>query len=312
MDSAGKTALTKLIRDSSKELGFDLCGIASSRILSEHGQYLKKWCASGMHGDMDYLCRDIEKRTNPEYLVAGAKSVIVTGLGYYTPEKQAGKGEAILSRYVFGNDYHDVIKVKLNKILDRIKSVEPHIKGRAFVDSAPLLEKAWAREAGLGWQGRNTIIINKTTGSFFFIGVILLDAELEYDEPFEADHCGECRLCVNACPTGAINENRTIDARKCIAYLTIESRGPITDELALKMEGRIFGCDRCQEVCPWNRDIKPHETHEFEITGELASMTREDWIGLTKDRFTTLFRKSAVKRGKYERLMRNVRAALGE
>lgn len=310
MDSAGKTALTKLIRESSEELGFDLCGIAPSGILSEQGRILKEWCASGMHGDMDYLCRDIEKRTNPEYMVAGSKSVIVTGLGYYTQEKQSGKGKAVLSRYVYGHDYHDVIKAKLNKILYRIKSFDPLINGRTFVDSAPLPEKAWACEAGLGWQGRNSIVINKTIGSFFFIGIILIDAELDYDKPAKVDNCGTCRLCVSACPTGAINANRTIDARKCIAYLTIESRGPIPDELALKMEGRIFGCDRCQEVCPWNRDIKTHKTPEFEINSELESMTRGEWLALTQERFDSLFRKSAVKRTTYEKLMRNIRAAM--
>jgi epoxyqueuosine reductase len=305
-----KEELSQLIREKSEELGFDLCGFAPSGILARDGVVLREWCSSGMNGTMGYLAHDIDKRINPGLIVPDAESVIVTGLSYYTGKKQGGNGVPVLSRYVYGNDYHSVIKKKLDRILGFIRSFDPGISGRTFVDSAPLLEKAWAREAGLGWQGKHSLIINKNAGSFFFIGIIVVNAVLEYDSPFAGDPCGNCRLCIDNCPAGAINDNRTIDARKCIAYITIEHRGPIPEEMSQKMGGRIFGCDKCQEVCPWNGDLKPHKTQEFEISSDLASLTREDWIELQYERFTSLFRTSAVGRVKYERLIRNIRTAV--
>ena len=200
----------------------------------------------------------------------------------------------------------NVIIRRLGRILDLIRSVEPLTEGKAFVDSAPLLEKAWAREAGLGWPGRHSVLINREIGSFFFIGVILVNIKLEYDEPVVEDFCGGCRLCIESCPTGAINENRTIDVRRCIAYLTIEYRGPVPDELAGKMDGRVYGCDKCQEVCPWNKNAKPHNIPEFNLSSELENMTREEWLSLIPDRFNELFRKSPVRRAKYEGMMRKI------
>ncbi len=301
--------LTRLIRERSVELGFDLCGFAPSGILEKDGMIMKEWCSSGMNGTMEYLARDIDKRIDPGYLLPDARSVIVTGLSYYTGLKQGGNGIPVLSRYVYGNDYHRVIKAKLDLMMDYIRSLCPDISGRTFVDSAPLIEKAWAREAGIGWQGKHSLIINKNTGSFFFLGVIVINAVLDYGSPLD-ELCGSCRLCIENCPTGAINDNRTIDARKCIAYQTIENSGPIPEEISQKMEGRIFGCDRCQEVCPWNSGLMPHKTPEFEISPELASLTSGDWLELSYERFTSLFRRSAVRRVKYERMMRNVRAAV--
>lgn len=303
--SSGKT-ISALIKEKAHELGFDLCGIAASKILTEHETVLRDWCSSGMNGDMTYLSQNIEKRINPALLIPGAKSVIVTGLNYYSEKKQGWDGVPVLSRYAYGTNYHEVITSKLNKIVDFIKILRPEAEGKSFVDSAPLLEKAWAKEAGLGWPGRHSIVINNHIGSFFFLGIIVLDIELDYDLPFSEDLCGSCRLCIDSCPTGAINENKTIDVRKCIAYLTIESKAPIPEVLIPKMEGRIFGCDKCQEVCSWNKKAKQHKNPEFEISEDVKMMSVEDWQNLTPEKFNILFKNSAIARRKYASFMRNV------
>lgn len=295
-----------LIKEKAHELGFDLCGIASSRALKEREEALKNWCSDGMNGGMSYLSKDIFKRINPEYLVPGAKSLIVTGLSYYTDKQQREPGVPILSRYAFGESYHSVIKRKLDKLLFFIRTIYPGTQGRPFVDSAPLLEKAWAVEAGLGWQGRHSIVINKKIGSFFFIGILILNIELDYDKPVTEDYCGNCRLCIDLCPTGAINENHTIDTRKCIANLTIENREPIPEYIIPKIGGRVFGCDRCQEVCPFNKNAKRHNTPEFDLPEEIEIMTKEDWINLSREHFKRLFKGSVLERRKYDPLMRNV------
>jgi len=298
--------LSVLIKDKAHELGFDLCGIAQSRPLKEREAILKNWCSEGMNSDMAYLQRDIEKRSNPEFLVPGAKSLIVTGLSYYSDKRQKEPGVPVLSRYAFGESYHTVIKRKLEKLMSFIKIISPEIQGRSYVDSAPLLEKAWAVEAGLGWQGRHSIVINRKIGSFFFIGTLILDIELEYDKPYNEDYCGNCRACIELCPTGAINDNHTIDARKCIANLTIENRGPIPEEILQKIEGRVYGCDRCQEVCPWNKDAKPNIIPEFDLPAEIEMMTKEDWLNLSRDQFKRLFKGTPIERRKYEPFMKNV------
>ena len=295
-----------LIKEKARKIGFDLCGIAASRSLSEREDILKEWCLSGMNAGMDYLARDIGKRVNPDFLVPGAKSLIVTGINYYAHNKQEESGVPVISRYAYGEGYQNVIKRKLDELLAFIRSIEPEAAGRSFSDSAPLLEKAWAKEAGIGWQGRHSIVINKKIGSFFFIGILILNIELEYDRPLTQDYCGSCRLCIERCPTGAINENGTIDARKCISNLTIENRGPVPAEIISKLEGRVFGCDICQEVCPWNRDAMPNNVREFEIEPEVAKMTAQDWLNLSKERFKKLFKKSAIGRKKYETFMENV------
>lgn len=299
-------ALSELIKQKAFELGFDLCGIAPSRPLKERENVLKEWCDSGMNSTLSYLEKNIEKRINPEFLVPGAKSVIVTGLNYYTEDKQEKQDVPIISRYAYGINYHDVIKVKLELMLQFIKVVEPEITGRSFVDSEPLLEKAWAMEAGLGWQGRHSIVINNKIGSFFFIGIIILDHAIDYDQPYKEERCGNCRLCIDLCPTGAINENGTIDTRKCIANLTIENREPIPEDIIPKMGRRVYGCDKCQEVCPWNKFAVPNNTTEFVLAEELKQMTNEEWNNLTKEQFDRLFQRSPVERCTYERFMRNV------
>ncbi len=223
--------LSVRIREKLDELGFDIRGIAKSRSLDEYGPYLEAWVEAGMHDKMGYLARDINNRLNPENLFPEAKSLIVTGLSYYSENKQKDPEAPVLSRYTYGIDYHEVISEKLEKLLSWIKSLVPGTEGRIVVDTASLLEKAWAREAGLGWQGRHSIMINKNIGSFFFIGILVVNIDLDYDAPFEKDYCGNCRICIDACPTGAINDNRTIDTRKCISNLTIENRGPIPEEI---------------------------------------------------------------------------------
>jgi epoxyqueuosine reductase len=259
-----------------------------------------------MNSEMGYLERNIEKRINPELLFTGARTVIVTGLNYFTDDKQDQQDVPILSRYVFGINYHDVIMKKLDLILEFIRGLEHEIEGRSFVDSEPLLEKAWAVEAGFGWQGRHSIVINNKIGSFFFIGIIILNIELDYDKPCKENGCGNCRLCIDLCPTGAINEDGTIDARKCIANLTIENRGPIPENIIPKLGGRVYGCDKCQEVCPWNKNAKSHKTPEFELSGELKQMKREDWLNLTREQFDRLFKNTPIERRKYEPFMRNI------
>ena len=306
MTSAREQELTKLIRRKAFEIGFDLIGIAPFRKLEEHIPVLRNWISEGMNGEMSYLGRNFERRTDPSLLFPGTRSVIVTGLNYYTGKKQRGEGVPILSKYAYGADYHDVIIKKLNLILDFITRNEPPVNGKAFVDAAPILEKAWAREAGLGWPGRHSVIINRKIGSFFFIGILLVDITLEYDKPFTGDHCGECRLCIESCPTNAINEDHTIDARRCIAYLTIESRGPVAENFAGITGRRVFGCDKCQEVCPWNKKAKNHNTTDFELSAELEKMTAENWKNLSMEDFKRIFRNSAIGRRTYKIFMQNV------
>jgi epoxyqueuosine reductase len=298
------------IKNKAFELGFNICGIAKSRTLEEYGLRLKEWVDARMNDIMGYLARDIDKRLNPESLFPGAKSLVVTGLSYYSEKLQKDPGAPVLSRYNYGVDYHEVIREKLEKLLDWIKSIKPETDGKPFVDSSCLLEKPWAREAGLGWQGRHSVLINREIGSFFFIGILILNIDLDYDHPYTGGNCGKCRLCIVECPTGAINNNRTIDTRKCIANITIERRGPVPEELVPLLGRRIYGCDRCQEVCPWNKKAKHYKTPEFTINEEVASMSREDWKNLSREQFSRLFSNTSMGRVKYEKLMSNIEAAL--
>jgi epoxyqueuosine reductase len=306
MEPSDIATFSDAIKSKARILGFDLCGIAESRMLSENGPLLKAWCEAGMNDMMAYLERNQEKRLDPGLLFSGAKSLVVTGISYNTEKKQMDTNAPVISRYTYGKDYHDVIMDKLLKLLNYVKSEKPESDGMAIVDSAPLLEKAWAKTAGLGWQGKHSVIINKEIGSFFFIGTLILNIPLNYDKPFTSDFCGDCRLCIDECPTGAINNNRTIDARKCIANLTIENRGPIPDDLIPRFGKRIYGCDRCQEVCPWNRKAPVYRHPEFEINAEIAKMSLADWKSLSKDKYERNFKHSAMGRVKYENLMRNI------
>ncbi|HLP73453.1 MAG TPA: tRNA epoxyqueuosine(34) reductase QueG [Bacteroidales bacterium] len=300
---------TKTLSDSLKirarELGFDLVGIAPAHKLERNGKVLQEWCNAGMNADMTYMARNIEKRTDPLLLLPGTRSVIVTGLSYYVPRQQGGCEIPVLSRYAYGENYHDVIMPRLRQIIEHIKSLVPGAESKCFVDSAPVFEKGWASQAGLGWQGRHSILVNREMGSFFFLGVVLTSAELEYDVP-GTDHCGSCRLCIEACPTRAINENRTINAARCISYMTIESKEPVKKESIPEIQGRIFGCDICQEACPWNKKAAQHKHPEFNLPDEIRNMTAEEWLNLSKEDFKRLFRKSAIGRMKYEVFIQNV------
>jgi epoxyqueuosine reductase len=310
MKTAESKNLSLQIKKKALELGFDICGIAKVHALSEREPVIKAWLEAGMNDKMGYLEREPEKRFNPGLVFPGAKSLIVTGISYYSGNKQKENGVPVLSRYTYGTDYHDVIVPKLDEMLTLVKERVPEAEGKAFSDTGFLHEKSWISEAGLGWQGRHSIMINKEIGSFFFIGILILNIELIYDEPFKGEYCGNCRLCIDACPTTAINDNRTIDARKCISNRTIENRGPIPEEIVPKLGGRVYGCDRCQEVCPWNKNIKPNSHPEFIINEELAAMSREDWESLTEDKFQKLFKKTSVSRIKYEDFKRNISDAL--
>jgi epoxyqueuosine reductase len=312
MTSSFDRSTSALIKEYAAEIGFDLCGITRARSLEEHRTALTQWTFDGMNGDMTYLGQNIEKRLDPRILMPGANSLIVTGLNYYTDKKQGGNGVPVISRYAYGLNYHDVIKKKLHKLLDFIKAIHPDALGRSFVDSAPLLEKAWGREAGLGWPGRHSILINKQIGSFFFLGIIVLNIELDYDEPAAEDYCGKCTLCVDSCPTGAINNNRTIDARRCIAFQTLESKTSIPDDIIPKLDGMAFGCDKCQEICPWNKGSVQHNNPEFDLPSEVELMTAEHWKNLTRKDFKRLFKGSAIGRRSYCRFMDNIEAALSE
>jgi len=308
MTYSPETKNSRLIKEYACEMGFDLFGIARARALVEYREVLAKWTNSGMNGDMSYLGENIEKRIDPGILFPGAKSVIVTGLNYYIPKKQGENGVPVISRYAYGINYHSVIKTKLNKVLAFIKTLHPEASGKVFVDTAPILEKAWGREAGLGWPGKHSVLINKGIGSFFFLGVIVVNIDLDYNEPISDDCCGSCRLCIDSCPTGAINGNRTIDATRCIAYLTLEAKTQIPEDLLMNFDGRVFGCDRCQEVCPWNNQANPHKTAEFEIPEEVANMTTDDWKNLTRKDFKRLFKESAIGRRSYCRFMDGIKA----
>jgi epoxyqueuosine reductase len=309
MNRIQKSDLSSGIKHKALELGFNICGIAKSRTLEEYGPRLKSWVDAGMNDIMGYLARDIDIRINPESIFPGSKSLVVTGLSYYSEKMQKDPNAPVLSRYTYGSDYHEVIKEKLEKLLDWIKSVVPDVEGKPFVDSSSILEKPWAREAGLGWQGRHSILINREIGSFFFIGILIMDLDLDYDPPFTEEYCGECRLCIDSCPTGAINDNGTIDARKCIANVTIERRGPIPVDLVPHLGKRVYGCDKCQEVCPWNKKAKVIKTPEFTINKEISEMSHQEWKDLSDERFKRLFGKTSMARVKYEKLMGNIEDA---
>lgn len=311
MASTADDSLSAGIKATAADLGFHLCGIARARRLDEYKPYLSDWVDAGMNDSMAYLSRDIDKRLDPSSLLPGARSLIVTGLGYCQEKGQRDSEAPVLSRYTYGTDYHRVVAEKLGRLLAWIKDKRPGVTGRITVDSSAILEKAWAREAGLGWQGRHSIVINREIGSFFFIGILIVDAELDYDQPFEGDLCGDCRICLETCPTGAINSNRTIDARKCIANLTIENRGPVPAQFVPRLGKRIYGCDRCQEVCPWNKKAGPCGSPEFTIDEEIAGMSIDEWKDLSPERFSRLFKNTSMSRVRYEKLMDNIRAAIG-
>lgn len=288
------------------EMGFMACGIARAGFLEKEAPVFELWLKQNMHGEMAYMENHFDKRLDPTKLMEGAKSVIVFLFNYFPTESLPEEDNYILSKYAYGTDYHFVIKDKLKALIKEIQDKTGEIQARAFVDSAPVLERAWAERAGLGWIGKNANFIVPKTGSFFFIAEIITDLELEYDEPKNNDFCGACRNCIDACPTQAIVAPGVIDARKCISYLTIELRNEIPEKFKGQFEDRIFGCDICQDVCPWNRFAKPHQEKRFEPHHELLDLKKADWEEMKKETFKRLFGKSAIKRTRFEGLKRNV------
>ena len=294
---------TEIIKKTAKNLGFLSCGISQAEFLEEEAPRLEKWLSEERHGKMTYMENHFDKRLDPRLLVPGAKSVISLLLNYYTNKKQV-EGAPKISKYAFGTDYHFVIKDKLSKLFKAIQKHIGEINGRVFVDSAPVMDKVWASRSGLGWIGKNTNLISQKVGSFFFIAELILDVELEYDTPV-TDHCGTCTACIDACPTDALTPYN-IDASKCISYLTIELKDQIPTEFQNKIGNWAFGCDVCQDVCPWNRFAKQHEEPLLKPKSEFLDLTRDDWEELTEVTFDTIFKNSAVKRTRYEGLMRNL------
>ena len=295
---------TQFIKKEAKRLGFDFCGISKAGFLEEEAPRLEKWLKESMHGQMKYMENYFDKRLNPKLLVDGAKSVISLLYNYYPSEQQI-EGAPKISKYSFGEDYHEVIKTKLNEFLQSIKIKIGNINGRAFVDSAPVMDKVWAAKGGLGWVGKNSNLINKQQGSFFFIAELIIDVELVYDGPLK-DYCGTCTRCIDACPTDAIVSPYTIDSSKCISYLTIELKESIPTEFKSKMDNWIFGCDVCQDVCPWNRFSKEHQEPLFKSQNGLLNYTETDWQEITEVTFNLIFKQSAIKRTKFKGLKRNI------
>ncbi|MGB2760173.1 MAG: tRNA epoxyqueuosine(34) reductase QueG [Maribacter stanieri] len=299
-----KSKWTNSIKTEAKRLGFLSCGISKSDFLEEEAPRLEKWLNKNMNGEMSYMANHFDKRLDPRLLVEGSKSVISLLLNYYPEETQTADSYKI-SKYAYGQDYHHIIKSKLRQLQEFITEEIGEINGRAFVDSAPVLDKAWAAKSGLGWIGKNSNLLTQQVGSFYFIAELIVDIELEYDHAV-TDHCGTCTACLDACPTQAIVEPYVVDGSKCISYFTIELKNELPSEMKGSFDDWMFGCDVCQDVCPWNRFSKPHNEPLFNPNPDLLSMTKQDWEEITVDVFQKVFKKSAVKRTKYDGLTRNI------
>lgn len=280
------------------------CGISKAEFLEEEAPRLEKWLNENRHGQMSYMENHFDKRLDPTLLVDGAKSVISLLFNYY-PSEQQNPDSYKISKYAYGEDYHFVIKNKLKELLQFMQQEIGEVNGRAFVDSAPILDKAWAAKSGLGWVGKNSNLITQKVGSFYFIAELIVDLELEYDKP-TTDHCGTCTACIDACPTEAIVAPYVVDGSKCISYFTIELKENLPEDMKGKFNDWMFGCDVCQDVCPWNKFATPHQEPLFQPKPELLNFTKRDWEELTKETFAKVFKNSAVKRTKFEGLTRNI------
>lgn len=301
-----KHTYTKSIKEEAKRLGFLSCGISKAEFLEQEAPRLEKWLHQNRNGQMSYMENHFDKRLDPTKLVEGSKSVVSLLLNYYPSEKQKDQDAPKISKYAYGTDYHFVIKDKLKQLLDFISEEIGEVHGRAFVDSAPVLDKAWAAKSGLGWIGKNSNLLTQKVGSFYFIAELILDLDLEYDTPV-TDHCGTCTACIDACPTHAIVEPYVVDGSKCISYFTIELKEEIPDSYKGQFDNWMFGCDVCQDVCPWNRFSKAHSEPLFNPKPDLLQMTKKDWEEITQEVFSKVFQKSAVKRTKFSGLTRNIR-----
>jgi epoxyqueuosine reductase len=299
-----KEKYSQIIKAESKRLGFLSCGISKAGFLEEEAPRLENWLNNQMNGQMSYMENHFDKRLNPALLVDDAKSVISLLLNYYPSELQ-NQDSYKISKYAYGQDYHHVIKEKLKELLYFIQTEIGQVSGRAFVDSAPVLDKAWAAKSGLGWVGKNSNLITQKVGSFYFIAELIVDLELDYDTP-TTDHCGSCTACLDACPTEAIVAPYVVDGSKCISYFTIELKDNLPQEMKGKFDDWMFGCDVCQDVCPWNRFSKPHNEPLFQTSSDILNFSKSDWEEITTDTFQKVFKNSAVKRTKYEGLLRNI------
>lgn len=302
-----KSKITQKIKNKAYDLGFSFVGISKAEFLEKEARQLESWLKSNFHGKMTYMENYFDKRTDPRLLVEGAKSVVTVLQNYYTEEKQLDNQAPKISKYALGKDYHLVIRSKLNQLYDFIQEEVGEVAARGFVDSAPVLDKAWAEKSGLGWIGKHTNLINKEQGSYFFIGELIIDLDLDFDGPIK-DYCGTCTKCIDACPTEAIIQPYLVDGSKCISYLTIELKDEIIPkEFNGKMDNWMFGCDVCQEVCPWNRFSIQHSESGFNSNPNVLKMKKNEWDELSEDLFNELFKKTAVKRTKFKGLKRNIK-----
>lgn len=300
---------TTFIKETAAQLGFSFCGIAKAEFLAEEAPRLEEWLKRNYQGKMGYLEDYFDKRLDPRLLVPGAKSVVSLVYNYY-PRKAAPADSTLkIAKYAYGEDYHFVVKEKLTAFLDLVRTEVGDVGGRVFVDSAPVMERAWAKKAGVGWVGKNSLLLNRSMGSFFFLAELILDLELEPDGPVK-DHCGSCTACMDACPTDAIPEPYVVDGSKCISYFTIELKEQIPTEVGGKMEDWIFGCDICQDVCPWNKFSTPHQEPRFDPAPAFQDLKTENWREMTEEVFAKLFGKSAIKRTKFTGLKRNIQFVL--
>lgn len=295
-----------MVKEAARQLGFSYCGIARAEQLDEDARRLEAWLRQGMHGSMRYMENHFDLRIDPRKLVPGAKSVITLLQNYY-PEQKQQTGIPKIAKYAYGQDYHDVIRAKLHSFLAQINGSIGEIQGRGFVDSAPVLERTWAVKSGAGWIGKNGNLINKQTGSFYFIATLIVDIALQYDDPLAKDFCGSCRKCIEACPTEAIGNNKVIDGSKCISYFTIELKDAlIPEQMKGKFDSWLFGCDVCQDICPWNRFSKVHSEPAFTPIPEILNLGTREWEALSEDAFARIFKGSPIKRAKYKGIKRNL------
>ena len=303
---------TAFIKKTAVWLGFEHCGIAPAARLDADARRLEQWLQKGMHGSMQYMEKYFDQRIDPQKLVPGAKSVITLLKNYY-PSQQQDAAAPKISKYAFGTDYHEVIREKLNGLIALLKEEAGEIHGRGFVDSAPVLERTWAQRSGLGWVGKNGNLINKQSGSFYFIATLITDLELQYDDPFAKDYCGTCTKCIDECPTGAILPDKVVDGSKCISYFTIELKEMlIPGEMKGKFDNWLFGCDTCQDVCPWNRFSHPHRENAFTPIPEILNLTINEWEAMTEDSFKKLFKDSPLRRTKFSGIQRNLKFLTGK
>jgi epoxyqueuosine reductase len=302
---------TSFIKQTAARLGFDYCGIAWAQRLDDDAARLEQWLQKGMHGGMQYMEKHFDLRIDPSRLVPGAKSVITLLKNYYPSHQQVANAPKI-SKYAFGKDYHEVIREQLTDLIESIKETVGEINGRGFVDSAPVLERTWAQRSGLGWIGKNGNLINKQSGSFYFIATLITDLELAYDNPFAKDFCGTCTKCIDTCPTGAILPGKVVDGSKCISYFTIELKEMlIPGEMKGRFDNWMFGCDTCQDVCPWNRFNHPNKEINFTPLPEVLNLTTKEWEMMTEESFRKIFNDSPLRRSKFSGIQRNLKFISG-